>query len=221
MGVNVKILAQTAMDRFYRQYKTDSDFFDIPDFISAIGFALSTFYLSVYKERYAEIAAQKTDEVVSFDPLTLNTQRVALEKEGDVFVGKFSKPVMSFAYSNSSPGIQKVSVALPKNNYGKSVELLNEQWQIKLIPKSNFLFYTPIPNGISISSSCLFDVEEVNVLYVPSISGDDYEVPDVLTDMVLDKTVASFHQLPGVVKKTNDQNQNMTIETEINKNSIR
>lgn len=222
MGVPVKIVAQRAEDQFYKQYKTNSDFFGIDDFIARVGGVLGDYYFNLYREQYAELRSLKGEEIVQFDPLTLNEQILSVEKGDDgQRIAKFKQKVMSFALSNQSVGIQYVYGRALKDKEWVELERSPVGWQLSLMPFVNKVFYQPTKTGLIITSKGNCNVGEVRVQYVPSIDGDDYEVPDVLVEVIIERTVGAMRELsPQVIKKTNDQNQNMIMESEINKNAL-
>lgn len=223
MGVNIQIVAQRAEDQFYKQYKANSDFFEFEDFVARCGYVLSDYYFTIYREQYAELRALRSDELVMFDPLTLNEQIVSVQKEkstGRLFA-TFDKPVMSFVYSNQSVGVQEVTVVEPAGDYGKEIERTPASWQLALMPFVDKIFFKPTKTGIDIFKKGNCNVAKVKILYVPSVNTDDYEVPDTLVELVIERAVQAMRESPIAVKKTNDQNQNVILETEINKNSLK
>ena len=222
MGVPVKIVASRVEDQYYGTFATNKDFFKKEDFIARVGYVMSNFYFDIYRQQYAELKAEKTDSIVVFDPLTLNEQELKVEKVGNILFAKFDKPIMSFAYSDSVAGVQAVEVIEP-NGVGE-VERISPQskWHLDSVPFMNKVFFSPSKTGITFYKKGNCNVTKVRVYYVPAPVGDDYEVPDVLVDDIINKTVSAMRELkPTVIKQTNDQNHNMVMESEINKNAIR
>lgn len=223
MGVPVEIVGSRAMDAYYGNFAANSDFFKLPDFIARVGYVLADFYFNLYREQYAELKAEKTDGIVTFDPLTLNEQILEVKKDGDNLFAPYDKPIMSFAYSDQVAGVQYVSVIEP-SGVGEAERISpTAKWQLDAVPFMNKIFFIPSKLGIKLIKKGNCNVSKISVLYVPSASTKGgYDVPDVLVDDIINKTVAAMRELkPTVIKKTNDQNQNMIMESEINKNAVR
>lgn len=224
MGVAIEIVAQYAMDRYYGEYKASSQFLDIDDFISGCGFAFGTVMQKMYQLQYAELRADQNDSIVSFDPLILNEQILEVKKEGNSYTAKFTDDIMSFGFSDQSVGVQQVTVVEPSNSFGEELERFSKQasWQMKYVPFVNKLFFMPSKEGITIIKKGFCNVSKVAVSYVPSSVNKDYVVPDGMVDEIISECITIIREakLP-VVKKTNDQNQNMVMETEMNKQALK
>ena len=215
--MRVREVAQRAMDQFYKQFKTNSDFFGLDDFVARVGGVVADFYFQLYREKYAEIRADgnSSAEVVQFDPLHLNEQILEVDKKG---FAEYKYPVMSFVYDQQSVGVQEVL----DDKTGEEVFRRTSKIKKSLLPHTDRAYYRVKKKGLEIiTDGC--KVERVAVAYIPAVSNEvDWEVPDVLVENTIIRVVASMRELdPGLVKKTNDQNQNMAPETEINKNSLK
>jgi hypothetical protein len=226
MGLSIKIVAQSAMDRYYGEYKASVQFFDLDDFVLGCGMAWAAAAQRMYLMMYAELKGEKDDSIVSFDPTMLNTQVLTVDKKDGRLFAKYKYPVMTFAFTNQSIGVQSVTVVSPSGNYGASLERYSEQaaWQMNYIPYVNRLFYSPRHDGIDIIKKGACNVNEVSVSYVPAISpnGEDYYIPEGMSDEIMAECITLVREgrLP-VIKKANDQNPNMVMETEINKQELK
>lgn len=224
MGVHIDIVAQTAMDRYYRDYKASVQFLDLEDFKTACGFAYGTVLQKLYQIQYQELKSEKTDGLVSFDPMILNEQILEVKKDGEKRIAKFTSPIMSFGFSDQSVGIQNVTVVEPSNSFGEEIERFSQQaaWQMKYVPFVNKLFFMPTKEGVVIVKKGYCNVSKVAVSYVPATTGSDYEIPEGFIDEIIVECISIIQNggLP-VIKKANDQNPNMVMETEMNKNSLK
>lgn len=230
MGVRIDIVAQSAMDRYYKEYKASVQFFDIEDFTAGCAFAYGRVLQEMYQLMYAELRSEKTDGLVSFDPLILNEQILPVEKVGNVRMAKFTHPIMSFGFSDQSIGVQQVTVVEPTASFGEDIERSSKtaQWQMKYVPLVNKLFFIPTKEGLIIEKKGFCNVSKVAVSYIPAPYDKnnqpitDFQVPEGMVDEIIAECIALI-QSGGlaVVKKTNDRNPNMVMESEINKNSVR
>lgn len=223
MGVAVEIVASRAQDQYYGNYAANSDFFKPRDFIARVGYVLSEFYREMWREQYAELRAFKTDSIVTFDPTTLNTQTLEVKNVEGALFAKYEKPIMSFAYDQNVVGVQSVYIVEPRNGGEAERSAPQAKWQLDAVPFMNKVFFIPGKTGIEFIKKGNCNVSKVSVLYVPGVSDKGgYDVPDVLVDDIINKTVAAMRELkPPVIKKAADQNQNMVMESEINKNSVK
>lgn len=222
MGVPVEIVAARAMDQYYGNLAANSDYFKIDDFIGRVGYVMADFYKEMYREQYAELRAFKTDSIVTFDPLTLNEQTLTVKKKDNQLFATYEKPIMSFGFDQNVVGVQYVNVIEPTHVEAERIAPQAE-WQMASVPFLNKIFFIPNKEGIRFIKKGNCNVTKVSVLYVPAASDQGgYEVPDVLADDIINRAVAAMRELkPPVIKKSADQNQNMVMEGEVNKNSLR
>lgn len=226
MGMSIRILAQSAMDRYYGEYKSSVQFFDLEDFVLGCGMAWAAAAQRMYLMMYAEMRAEKDDSIVSFDPTFLSTQVLKVEKDGGKLFAKYKYPVMTFAFSDQTIGVQNVTVITPEGNFGMPLDRYTEKsaWQMNYIPYVNRIFYSPTSTGLKFIKNGACNVNEVEVSYIPAVTvnGDDYYVPEGMADEIIAECITLIREgrLP-VIKKANDQNPNMVMETEINKAELK
>lgn len=220
MSIPITTVAAGAMDAYYRDFATDNDFFKIDDFISRCAYTLADIYQQQYMILYAEQRAEKNDGLVNFDPLWLNEQELKVTKDGDNYIAKYDKPVMSFSYGNSSSGVQEVVAVKPNEGKVLKRSSLSELSQLRYVGFVSDIFFIPLKTGLKIIQKGNCSVSILKMYYVPQ-AGEDMDVPDVLAQMTIDQTVSNMNIKPPVVKKSADGNPNMVMETEINKNSLR
>lgn len=222
MGQQIKFIASAAMDDFNQNYSDGTSFFLIEDFIYRIGNIAADMYRTLWRQMYDEIRQERRDEVVGFEPSVLSEQVVKVKKEGMEWVGEIEKPAMSLPYDKQSSGFNnvfdaKTGIELERSN-------INETWQYQYLPYSNRLFYRIDKNRLKIFTKGSANIQEARMLYVPSISiGDgDAELPDGMVNYVITNTVGYMRamQQGKIIKKSLDGQENMIMESEINKESV-
>ncbi len=219
MATPLPIVAQYCMDDYYSNYKQDSQFFELSDFIFAAGATLGDYYKNEFLAKYNEIRQEKSEEIVTFSPDIL-IDKVVDVKDG---IAKFGESYMSFLYDRNSVGIQIIQVVKPE---GDCVDLersnLAQLWQLKLLPATNTIFWIVERGNIRFYNKGEFNVQKVRVFYVPGI-GENTLVPDSLVDWVVSNTVVKKKQINqgNVVKKAINENPNMVLESEIDKTQLK
>jgi hypothetical protein len=223
MGQKMKFVATLAMDDYFQNYAAGPDFFTIDDFIQRCGNVAADFYMKQWKMMYDELRQERREEVVGFDPSTLSEQLVKVKKEGIDFIGTLEKPAMSLPYDKQSSGFSNVFDA----KTGKELERsnINETWQYSLMPYTDRMFFRFERDKIKIFTKSALGLQEVRILYVPSITigSTEDELPDGMVNYVVMTTVSQMRQLAQgkVVKTSIDGNPNMIMESEINKESVK
>lgn len=228
-------VAQLAMDNYYQTYKSQEDFFDLPDFVDMVGNAVSAIYLQFFREKYAMIRQDRNPELVSFDVGWLSEQEVEVKKEkNERLVAKLKEPVMVFPYDTNSAGIQFVFVSEPYSDDEVERASMASLWQLKYIPKVNKMFFTP---QVTIDSECdtkgngsliivnksNCNVHKVRVLYVPVLGNDGESfVPDGIVEEAVFKTVMGMKQMANgqIIDMTSNSNPNKILQSEIDKNTV-
>jgi len=222
MGQKIAYIAQVCQDDFEQNYANGTSFFVLSDYIIRAGNVAADYYRQQWKLMYDEIRQERRDEVVGFEPSVLSEQTIKLKKEGTEWIGDIEKPAMSLPYDKNTSGISNVF----DGNTGKELERssINETWQYQYQPYTNRLFYRIDRNKIKIFTKGAANVQEVRVLYVPSITiGDgESELPDGMVNYVVMTTVTQMAALAGrPIKMSIDQNPNIKFETEFNKEALK
>lgn len=223
MAVPLSIVSQYAMDLYYQNYKSNSDFFVLSDFIFHCGNTVTDFYLQQYQLQYAEIRQEKKDQVVAFSADFLGEQILKIKKEGGETFAIIEKPVMSFPFDKQNIGIQEIFVTKPSGCVDLERQTINAIWDLKYQPVNNRVFWWVDRDRIKFYTKGIYNVQEVRILYVPAANNEDAEVPDGIVKYVIDTTVLTMKQISQgvVVKKSVDGNQNKIIETEVNSTLLR
>lgn len=222
MATPLTLVGQRCMDLFYQQFKSNSDFFELSDFISYAGDTLSDYYLQEYKQLKAQMRADKQEEVVSFSENTLLQQEVKVENEDGELVGTLKSPVLTFPYDEQSSGIQFVLPVASRDCQNIERANMSFLWKKKHLPLTDRIFWYPEgPAKLKFWTNSNNNVTKVNVFYVPSVNAAML-VPDTLVDYITTNTVTKMKAIKQgtVIKKAQDLNQNVVVESEINKASV-
>lgn len=217
MATPINIVSQFAMDSFYQDYKSDSEFFDLPDFVFHTGSTLGDYYRNEFSQKYGEIRQEKSDEIVTFTddvliPVTLNVKNNVSDP---------LPPIMSFAYDRQNTGLQEVLVTKPD---GVIIDRTNiaQIWMLRYLPVTNRIFWYLDRGVIKFYNIGINNVQTIDALYVPGV-GPTMMVPDSLIDWCVNNTVQKMKAIKQgtVVKKSIDGQTNSLPETEINKLSLK
>lgn len=225
MGKLVRYVAQAAFDDFNQNYADNTTFFQLEDFVYRIGNVASDYYRTEWKRMYDELRAEGSKEVVAFDSMVLSEQIVKVKKNNETgeWEGAFDKPIMSLPFDLQNSGVQNIFNA----KTGEEIERsnINEAWQNKYQPYNNRMFFRVGKGTVTVFTKGNCNLQEIRILYVPSITiGDgDEELPDGIVSYCTVNTVAYMRgmQQGKIIKKSLDNNQNMVMETEMNKESLK
>lgn len=221
----LKYVGQLAMDSYFQNYKGETDFWELEDFVRMCGNVISSMYYDFYKQQYGILRQDKKDEVVEFDAGWL------LEQDADVKDGGaiLPYPVMVFPYDQSSTGIQNV---FSGSNFDQLERTsISALYQLNYVPKCNRAFWysdVSITDGVLVNSRIgiknLSDVQikKIRVQYIPSMDNENALVPDGIIGDAISKTVLTLKQMATgeVVDKTNDSNANKVLQTELDKQTL-
>jgi len=223
MGVCIDIAAQSAMDLFYTNYKASSDFYDLSDFRAHCAGIVGNIYQQGYKEQYTEFRQEKKDEVISFDPGTLNEQIVKVERKGSELVACLERPVMSFAFDMQGCGVQDIIPTKPLNGVTLERTTSAAVWQLKYVPYTNIIWWYLQRDKVKFVNKGSCNLHEIQILYVPSISDPNFEIPDGVYEFVVTTAAMTIKQGANgsVVKTSLDGNPNKIMQTEIDQSQIK
>ena len=230
MAVTLKYIAQAALDNYYRDFKGNTGFFELDDFIFRAAATVQEFYQKAYEQKYQEQRQERTQkmELVGVDPDLLSVQTLTFEtKPGLQHSAEIKFPVMSFLYDQSSVGYQFLLPIEPS-----SVKLergsMSELWQYEYLPKTNRIFWWPQNGKISLYQNSSCNVKEAELYYIPSVINCDGEIlgdamiADGLMNAAINGTVAAIKQLnPESVKMSLDNNSNSVLQLEANPNAAK
>jgi hypothetical protein len=221
MAEQLPIVAQRAMDQFFQSYKSSSQFFDIDDFVFYTGATIADIYRQEAQAKYTELRSLKQEEVVSFPADWLLEQRLKIGRKDNETYAELSEPVMSFSWDSQVIGVQDV---LPVKPIDAIFERTTQDaaWQNRHVPFTSRVFWHVKRNRIVFQNKGGCNISEVSVLYIPAIN-NSMLVPEAIVDMAIVQTVMKMKQegQGAIVKKSTDGNQNMVMEGEINKLSLK
>lgn len=221
MATPLEIVASHTQDAYLQTYRTTTDFFDIDDYIFHCAAAAATFYQQLYDKEYARMRADgQKDQVVAFANDFLSTQILKVEKKDGETFAMLTDQVFSFAYDQSNTGLQNVFCFVPRPVYELERSDIDELWQLQYLPKTNKIFWALDGDRILLVNKGGCNVKEIKVLYVPQVNADNPKtlLPDSIVKPVIDATVLSMKEYAdkNVIKKTLDNQQNKTLQTEAN-----
>src|ERR1700722_3404670 len=219
MGQQIKIVAQTAEDKFYQNYKPTEEFFDLSDFIYYVSSAVSTYYQQKYESEYAMMRQEKREELVSFSDELLSEQILEVKDNK----AKILKPIFVFSFDKQNAGIQYI---FPENDNNCNLferSNLSEMCQYRYQPNNNRSYWRLDQNHFKFFTKGIFPVpKKSRLLYIPSYC-EDMDIPDGILDYAINAAVTSVKELGKgvVIKKTQDYNENKIIQSEINKEAVK
>lgn len=224
MAAPIDMAGQTAMDLYYKQYKSPSDFFDLADFITHTAGVVGNLYMEGYKKQYAELRQDQKDEVVAFDPTILNESILKVEKDehGD-WCSKLEHGVMSFPYDEQGIGVQDVIPIRPLKGVKMERTTLAAHWQLEHVPNCNIVFWYLQRDKVKFLNKSSVQLHEVQIWYVPSIYDPAFLVPDSIFEFVVTTSAATIKEIVKgtTVKQSVDGNANQIPQTEINALSLK
>jgi hypothetical protein len=218
VSVPIDIAAQHSMDLYLKNYRTPSEFFDIDDFRVHVGGIVGNLYMEGYKKDYAELRQERKDEVVSFDPAILNDEVLEVErKDGEMF-SKLKRGVMSFPFDEQGVGLQDVRPIQPLNGVKMERTSSAAIWQLEYVPNCNIIFFYLERDKVRYVNKSSVNLQQVKILYVPSIHDPAFLVPDSIFSFVVTTAAATIKEIVKgtIVKSAIDNNSNAILQTEMN-----
>lgn len=223
MAVPIDIAASHAMDLYFANYRSPSDFFTEDDFITHCAGIVGNLYTQEYKNKYAEFRQERKDEIAAFDPAILNDQVLRVEKDGGDMFAKLERPVMSFPFDEQGIGLQEVMAVRPLKGVKFERTTVSAQWQLDYVSNCGIVFYYLQGSKIGFINKSVANLTEVKILYVPSIQDPNFLVPDGIYEFVVTTAAATIKEIVKgtVVKQSADGNANKLVQTEINPLSLK
>jgi len=223
MAVTLTYIGQQAMDGYFQNFRDNSSFFVLEDFMLRAATIIAEFYQKSYDAQYAMNRADKSDEVISFSSDILSEQDLKVERKDQEVFSTLAFPVMAFIHDKQSTGAQEL---IPVNPYNAQLERSNitEVWQYKLMPLTERIFWRLQGDKIKYFKNGFANINEVKLLYVPAVldkSGNvqaDALIADGVAEMAINSTIMKMKgEKDGVVvKKLNDENDNKVLQNEVN-----
>lgn len=220
MPQTLPIVAQYAEDLYYGNFRSNTDFFQLQDFVFHCGNAITALYQAEFREKYQELRSERKEEVVGFSTDWLNESDVKITLKDGKTYADIDFNVMSFPYDKQNSGYQNVFIIKQGKWITAKRSSINEIWQYQFLPNTDDIFFYPTKGKLNFFNKGILSLSQadVKVFYVPSVS-DDMLVPDGIIETVIVNTVAMMKQIQNgnVIKKSIDGNQNKTLQTEVDK----
>lgn len=217
----LKEIAQMSMDMFYRDYKSDDQFFDLQHFAFL---AIGAYVDLVNKEGIVNKALNRQAtgfSTIELSPDWLIAEKVKIEKKDNVNIGKLKYKAFSWDYDAMANGIYRVVTdpSMPCSELQK-ISQRDLQYACLLPANSQGMF-------LVLGSDCiqvLCNIPEVTVYYVPLPSIDNMDLPigeDKQNEIL--RAVKELMQDPSgmIVDKSNDSNPNAVPAGELNPTIIK
>jgi len=223
MPIPIDIVGSRAMDLYYTNYKSNSEFFDIDDFIAHCGGVLGSVYQQEYQRERAEARSEKRDEVITFDPNILLIQELEVKAEDGEMWADLKCPVMSFPFDQQGIGLQEIMALGPRNGVHFERTTFAAKYQLDYIPTSRIIWFYLMGDKIMLINKTATRLKKIRALTVPSVNSDKLLVPDGIVEYVITTAAMTIKQAAQgtIVKKAADSNTNRTLETEIDLSSLK
>jgi len=168
MAQPLPIVAQYAMDQFYQNYRSGTDFFTLPDFKFNCMATIAAAFKAEFDLKYNELRQERQDEIVSFSHDWLSEQILDVEFKSHETFAELKQHPMSFPFDKQDTGIQEVFSVQP---VGTILERSNitEEWQNRYLPATNRIFWWVDRKKIKFFNKGGCVVNQVRVLYVPTV----------------------------------------------------
>jgi hypothetical protein len=226
MAVQLRFIGQSSMDLYYRDFKGNTGFFELDDFIFRAATTVADYYQKTYEQKYQELRQTKSakDELVGVDQDLLSSQELEFKDN----IATLLYPVMSFLYDKSNVGYQFLLPIQPSDVKFERASL-DEVWQFDYLPKSNRIFWLPQQGKIRLQKNSTCTIQKAELLYIPSVIDKtgkvfgEAMVADGVAAIAINQTVAAMKGLSDstIVKESLDGNENKTIQTEVNPKAVR
>lgn len=224
MATKIKILAGRIMDLYYEDYASNTQFFDIDDFIFNVGSTYADLLSKEYDTERQRMRIEGEEGYATFSHDWLQTQVCPLKRKGEEgdYYQLIQKP-MSFPYDKYDIGIQNVFPVGSKFRDELVRDSIDKSWQDKFLPNTKNVFWSLIQDTIIVRGSVnQSPPPSIRVVYVPEVSLD-LEIPNSRNAMITAAVLVLMRKLEEnhLVKETNDQNKNKLPITENDKNLIK
>lgn len=221
----LEILASLVQDAYHQQYAQDSDFFKLEDFKSYC----APFYYEVLQEdfdktmdRFIRYKLINPDAELVLNPAWYVIKEFDVKKEN----GKYFSTLPSIFSFNKDINFTSLRAVYPVDNIGDCcgdfAKITAEQCStLKFLPKSDdAIYWYPISDKIYFERvKC--GLKKVSVAHIPNLDSDcevdDVIVPESYVAEIMTRTYnfMTVARNGGVVDKTNNQNPNRVIQTEV------
>jgi len=220
-------VAQAAMDMFYQDFAPRDNFFDLSDF----KFHAANYYCQTLNQLYQISRAQNKvqDGFSNINiPAAWLISEVLTTSKDDTECAYFVTPnygIYAFdfdAFANGLPRAITVNAEKNKVKFNLIKISNNEIDFVKQAPTTSDAFYWVAPENKIVFTK---DVKEVKVWYVPAVSADDETCvlsDNIVADVIKNTVMIMLQAKNGnIIQEMNDGNKNVTLEGQVNPNSIK
>ena len=128
---------------------------------------------------------------------------------------------MAFMGDNNTSGIQEMFIIAPVGGCELMRTSISARFQLQYLPYTNRVYWYGDRQKIVFVKKGNGNVKTVRVLYVPSMYADAL-IPEGIVDAAINQTVLQMKNIYDntIVKKSLNENQNKTMETETDLSQI-
>lgn len=216
-------VAQMMQDLYYKELKADSDFFQEGHFVYCARAVFGKLMDAAAKE-----SQRISYEVTGFYTIELSQDWLVSEevdfeepKNNSISVGKLSQ--MPYAFPGDTMGYCVQNVELGGFKEAVRISPL-DKWKFAQIESANRVFYYVRKDEITLIDKGNCKKTKATVWYAPSLQGDadKVHVPLGMHMDIITIGVKILRELSEtIVDKTNNQNPNKIIESEIDKSTLK
>jgi hypothetical protein len=224
MAQSLGIVAQYAMDLYYNNYKEDSGFFELSDFVYHCGAESADYLRQEFKQKYDEMRSEKDDEVIDFSDDWLSYATINITNNNGTLTATLPQPIFSLPYDSQNTGIQDITITKPANSCVQLERTMGGAvWRLKYLPVTNdrIFWWLANSNQLQFYNPGINNIQQIVVEYVPSFS-ETSNIPDGIVSFVITNAVSKMNELVKgkIIKKGLDNSQNKILETEIDRRQI-
>lgn len=219
-------IGQMMQDFYYKELQADSDFFEAEHFIYCAKAVYAKLIDTAAKESRQLDKLESGYYTISLSQDWLIEEEVGFEEDkrnNGIFIGQLKRAPYAFSFDRMSYSVQTVE---PLDNDCNSYTRISadQRFKFRHIASTNMVFFYVLGDKIYLVNQSTCTPKKAIVWYAPSLAGEPDEVIiplnkhfDIVTigaKLMADITANT------VVDKTNNQNTNKIIQSEIDKNTI-
>lgn len=179
-------VADLAKDLFYREYKTETDFFDLPHFLYLSCTTYAKIMNDMFQDEKMRNRANDGFSYVSMSGPWLLSEKCTIQKDemGDSYI-QTSLPLFCFdfdALASSLYSVRKVGEAC-----GDLMRISNKDvWKLCSLPVTNDIYYYQLGEKIKLPNlKC--ELKELWAIYIPAImpSNLNCTIPETMVDGIV------------------------------------
>lgn len=219
----IEIVGQRAMDLYYTNYKSNSEYFDLEDFVAHCGGVLGAAYEQEYQRARAEMRQEKRDEIVALDASILIPEVGEVKEDDQGLYTILGTQPMAFPFDNQGIGVQDVDFVKPKSGIKFERTTAAGKYALDYIPTCMVIWFYVSGNKIRFVNKTNTKFDKIVALIAPSVNSPKLLVPDGIVEYVITTAAMTIKQGASgtIVKKASDSNPNKIIQTEADLSSLK